>query len=64
MLPLGAFFISIFVGWYLDKKIVKAEITNDGTLKDSLYKIIIFILKFIAPVAIAFIFINELGLLK
>lgn len=64
MLPLTAFFISIFVGWYLDKKIVKAEITNNGTLRDSIYKVIIFILKFIAPIAILLIFINELGLLK
>lgn len=64
MLPLGGFFVSIFVGWYLDKKIVKAEITNDGTLKVSVYKGIIFILKYIAPIAIAGIFINELGLLK
>lgn len=64
MLPLGAFFISIFVGWYLDKKLVKAEITNNGTLKDSLYKVIIFILKYIAPIAIGLIFINEIGLLK
>lgn len=64
MLPLGGFFVSIFVGWYLDKKIVKAEITNDGTLKVSVYKAMIFILKYIAPIAIAGIFINELGLLK
>lgn len=64
MLPLGGLFVSIFTGWYLDKKVVKAEITNNGTLKVSLYKGIIFILKYIAPVAIALIFINELGFLK
>lgn len=64
MLPLGGFFISLFTGWYLDKKIVWSEITNDGTLKVPTYRLIIFILKYIAPIAIAFIFINELGLLK
>ncbi|NDV66300.1 sodium-dependent transporter [Bacteroides sp. 224] len=64
MLPLSGLFISLFVGWYLNKKVVKAEITNDGTLKTFLYHIIIFLLRFIAPIAIAFIFINELGLLK
>lgn len=64
MLPLGGFFISIFIGWYLDKKIVWEEITNNGTLRVPLYKVIIFILKFIAPIAISLIFINELGLLK
>lgn len=64
MLPLGGFFISLFTGWYLDKKIVWSEITNDGTLKVPTYRLIIFILKYIAPIAIAFIFINELGLIK
>ncbi|MCM0361902.1 MULTISPECIES: sodium-dependent transporter [Bacteroides] len=64
MLPLGGLFISIFTGWYLDKKLVWSEITNNGTLKVPIYKLIIFILKYVAPIAISVIFINELGLLK
>lgn len=64
MLPLGGFFVSIFVGWYLDKKIVWEEVSNSGTLKVPLYKLFIFILKYLAPVAIAAIFINELGILR
>lgn len=64
MLPLGGLFISIFTGWYLDKKLVWSEITNNGTLKVPTYKLIIFILKYVAPIAISVIFINELGLLK
>ena len=64
MLPLGGLLISIFTGWYLDKKLVWSEITNNGTLKVPTYKLIIFILKYVAPMAISVIFINELGLLK
>jgi len=64
MLPLGGLLISIFTGWYLDKKLVWSEITNNGTLKVPTYKLIIFILKYVAPIAISVIFINELGLLK
>ena len=64
MLPLGGLLISIFTGWYLDKKIVWSEITNDGSLKVPVYKLIIFILKYMAPIAISLIFINELGLIK
>lgn len=64
MLPLGGFFISIFSGWYLNKKIVREEISNNETLKVRIYKVLIFILRFIAPIGIAAIFINELGLLK
>ncbi|MDO4162856.1 MAG: sodium-dependent transporter [Bacteroides sp.] len=62
MLPAGGLCISIFVGWYLDKKIVWEAISNNGTFR--LYKVVIFILKFFAPIAIAFIFINELGLIR
>ena len=64
MLPLGGLCVSILTGWYLDKKIVWSEITNNGSLKIPVYKLIIFILKYIAPIAISCIFINELGLLK
>lgn len=64
MLSTGAFLISIFVGWYLDKKVVWEEISNHGTLKVGIYKVLIFILKYIAPIGILIIFINELGLLK
>ena len=64
MLPLGGLLISIFTGWYLDKKLVWSEITNNGKLKVPIYKLIIFILKYVAPIAISVIFINELGLLK
>ena len=64
MLPLGGLLISIFTGWYLDKKLVWSEITNNGTLKVPTYKLIIFILKYVAPIAVSVIFINELGLLK
>lgn len=42
MLPLGGLLISIFTGWYLDKKLVWSEITNNGTLKVPTYKLIIF----------------------
>ncbi|WP_321334456.1 sodium-dependent transporter [uncultured Bacteroides sp.] len=63
MLPLGGMCISIFTGWHLNKSIVWEEISNNGSLKTPFYKLLIFILKFIAPIAIAFIFIHELGLL-
>ena len=64
MLPLGGLCISLFTGWYLDKKIVWSEITNNGSIEIPVYKLIIFILKYIAPIAISLIFINELGLIK
>lgn len=64
MLPLGGFFIAIFTGWYLDKRIVWEEVSNNGTLPKAIYRIWLFLLKYIAPIGIGFIFINELGFLK
>lgn len=73
LLPLGALFIVIFVGWIMGKKWFNSEISNDGKLKLSLSfkikgrvlvfsikKLIYLIIKFIAPLAIAIIFISGL----
>ena len=62
MLPVGGLFISLFVGWYLDKKIVYAQLTNNGEIKFgiSFLKAYSFILKFLTPIAIALIFLYGL----
>ena len=59
-LPLCGMFIAIFTGWYLDKKIVRDEVTNGGRLHIGFYGLFIFLLKFVAPICIGSIFINEL----
>ena len=61
-LPVGGMFISIFTGWYLDKKLVRDEITNHGSLLVPYLRFVIFILRYFAPVAIAIILLNQLGL--
>ena len=58
LLPIGALFIVIFVGWIMGRKDFDAEITNEGKLKLSVKNAIYFIIKFIAPLAIAIIFIS------
>ncbi len=62
LLPLGAIFIVIFIGWHLGKKQVKDEISNQGELKVKLINVFMVIMKFIAPVAIAAVFLYGLGL--
>ena len=58
MLPLGGVLISIFVGWKLGKAKFFDEVTNEGTIKSSLKKVIFFIIRYLAPVAIAIVFIS------
>ena len=46
------------------KEDVWKEITNNGSLKPIVFKILMFLLKYVSPIAIIVIFINELGFLK
>ena len=61
MLPLSGFLVCLFVGWYLKRSVSYDELTNYGLQKASYLPVYMFIIKFLAPVAIALIFINELG---
>ena len=60
LLPIGALFIVIFVAWKMGKDNFYDEITNQNTLKVSAKKFFYFIIKFVAPIVILAIFINQL----
>lgn len=60
IMPLGGVLICLFTGWYLDRKLVEAEITNNGKLRIPLFRIYIFLIRWVAPLAILVIFVNEL----
>ena len=62
LLPIGGVLIVIFVGWRLGKQKFFEEVTNEGALKAPLKRIIFFIIRYLAPVAIAIVFIS--GLIK
>ncbi len=62
LLPLGGVLIVIFVGWRLGKAKFFEEVTNEGTIKASLKKVIFFIIRYLAPIAITIVFIR--GLIK
>jgi len=64
LLPIGGFFIVIFVAWFFGQDRAKAELSNEGTLKARYIPLYIFIIRFIAPVALAVIFLNGLGLIR
>jgi len=64
LLPLGGLLIVIFVGWFLGKKNAMDELSNSGTYRARLFYLFLFVVRFLAPVAIAVVFLNGLGLLK
>lgn len=61
LLPLGGMFISIFSGWVLDRQLYRDELSNGGDLKTPYFKLLIFVLRYISPVAIGLVFLDQLG---
>jgi NSS family neurotransmitter:Na+ symporter len=61
---LGGLLIVVFVGWFMGRKNARDEISNSGKFKSRLFYLFLFIVRFLAPVAIAIVFLNGLGVLK
>lgn len=64
MLPLGGMMICIFTAKRVDKLLLKEEVTNHGTIRFYFFSTYVFFVKYIAPIGIGLIFLNELGLLN
>ena len=62
LMTVGALLFSVFVGWRMEKSAVMDEFTNGGTLKGAakLFPVVYFLIKYIAPITIAVIFITGL----
>ena len=60
MLPVGGLLIVIFVGWRMGKADFFDEMTNEGQLKSTLKHVIFFIIRYLAPLAVAVILITGL----
>jgi NSS family neurotransmitter:Na+ symporter len=64
LLPLGGFFIVLFVGWFMGRKAVRAELSNESSLKARFWLVFLFLVRFIAPIAIAIVFMNGVGIIN
>lgn len=62
LLPIGGLMISIYVGWFLDKEIAKEEFCS-GTRFGYLWKVWMFFMKWVAPIAIISIILQTSGLI-
>jgi NSS family neurotransmitter:Na+ symporter len=56
LLPFGGFFIVIFVGYFLGGKPAREELSSGGKYKIGYYRLFMFLVRFVAPLAIAFLF--------
>lgn len=61
IMPLGGIFISLFVGWRLEHKLLTDELTNNGTLKVRGLKLLIFLIRWVAPLGVGMVLLNEVA---
>jgi NSS family neurotransmitter:Na+ symporter len=60
LMPLGGLLTCIFAGWYLKREIFRKEISNNGTLRAPLFGVLVFLLRWVAPLLIGTTFIYNL----
>jgi neurotransmitter:Na+ symporter, NSS family len=62
-LPLGAFFIAIFVGYVLPRKIVRSEMEEGTGSNPLLFNIWYFSIRYIVPIGIGIVFLQSIGII-
>ncbi len=63
ILPLGGLFIVIYLGWFYGRERAIRELSNEGTLKITYFRIYLFLVKYVAPFAILLVFLNGVGVI-
>lgn len=63
ILPVGGMIISVFVGWVLDRSVVRGELMSSGSgVRPWMVSIVVYCLRYVAPACIALVFIFGLGI--
>jgi neurotransmitter:Na+ symporter, NSS family len=64
LLPLGGFFIVLFVAWFFGSKKLFNELSFNGAQRAWYFPAYLFIIRYLAPIAIGLVFLNGLGFVK
>lgn len=64
MLPLCGILITVFIGWKVNKYLIVSELTNNTYKNTAVANIIVWILKYVAPLLLIVTFLNGLGLFE
>ena len=59
LLPIASILLCIYMGWVAPKSFFKNELTNQGTVKSRVFHVVLFIIRFIAPILIGTILITH-----
>lgn len=60
LMPLGGLFTAIFAGWVFSRSDFRAEISNRGTLRAPLFGVLLFLLRWVAPLLIGATFLYNI----
>lgn len=63
LLTISGFFIVVYAGWFMSYDRLKGEIVSNSSLSLRLFPIFMFIIRYIAPVAIMLIFLGKLEII-
>jgi NSS family neurotransmitter:Na+ symporter len=61
-MPFGGFLFTLFAGWKMSKADVRDELTCSGKCNRRLFPLLYFLMRYLAPVGIAVIFLTNLFL--
>lgn len=60
LMPVGGLLTSVFAGWVFDRKLFQGEMSNHGTLRARLFPLLVFTLKWVAPILLSIVFVWNL----
>ena len=60
LMPVGGLLTSIFAGWFFDRKSFREQISNNGTLRAKMFPLLVFTLKWVAPILLSVVFVWNL----
>lgn len=60
LLPISSILLCIYVGWVLPHDFMKRELSNNGKMKSHIFPIILFIVRYLAPILILTILLYKL----
>ena len=62
LLPLGGFFITLFVGWSLKPEFVKEQLTNRGQLNnDRVVRLFLILVRYVSPLLVLIVLLDSLN---
>lgn len=58
LLPVGSFFLCVYVGWFAPRDMLSRQLSNDGSLHTPLLGVFRFLIRYVSPILIAVVLIS------